>query len=174
MQINNASTAYYPALDHTAGGAKGNAAQPAAADRGTGVRIAQQQPADTPAPTESTRVSLSPKGVAAASADAVAGAAATAQSGGANTGAGSDPGSNANTSTNTSADSNGGDRPDSASGNADASNTGDSASPIKSFVYGTLGLEHPNQQAHDSDGFYSAGKWLGAVLTVGGLISILA
>jgi hypothetical protein len=67
---------------------------------------------------------------------------------------------------NATADSSGGDKPDS------AGSTGETDSPVKSFVYGTLGLEHPDQQAQDTDGYYSAGKWLAAALTVGGIISI--
>jgi hypothetical protein len=46
-------------------------------------------------------------------------------------------------------------------------------SEAKSFVYGTLGLEHPQVQDKPSDGFYSAGRWLSAAVTVGTIISIL-
>ncbi|QCP48025.1 hypothetical protein FAZ95_01790 [Trinickia violacea] len=73
---------------------------------------------------------------------------------------GSDKPASANT------DSNGTDKPASA-GSADPA-----ASPVKSFVYGTLGLEHPQEQKQDTDEYYSAGKWLAAALTVGGIISI--
>ena len=46
-------------------------------------------------------------------------------------------------------------------------------SEAKSFVYGTLGLEQPQVQDKPSDGFYSAGRWLSAAVTVGTIISIL-
>lgn len=55
---------------------------------------------------------------------------------------------------------------------ASADSTNEATSPVKSFVYGTLGLEHPQEQKQDSDEYYSAGKWLAAALTVGGIISI--
>lgn len=48
-----------------------------------------------------------------------------------------------------------------------------SSSPIKSFTYGTLGLESPEQQSEQKDSYYSAGRWLAAAVTVGGIISLL-
>lgn len=48
-----------------------------------------------------------------------------------------------------------------------------SASPIKSFTYGTLGLESPAQQSEQKDSYYSAGRWLAAAVTIGGLISLI-
>ncbi|ACC72839.1 hypothetical protein PPMP20_34060 [Paraburkholderia phymatum] len=46
-------------------------------------------------------------------------------------------------------------------------------SPVKAFAYGALGLERPDQPKDERNGFYSAGKWLAAGLTIGGLISLL-
>jgi hypothetical protein len=46
-------------------------------------------------------------------------------------------------------------------------------SPVKAFAYGALGLERPDQPQDERNGFYTAGKWLAAGLTIGGLISLL-
>ncbi|MBN3756655.1 hypothetical protein G3N95_27215 [Paraburkholderia sp. Tr-20389] len=46
-------------------------------------------------------------------------------------------------------------------------------SPVKAFAYGALGLERPDQPKDERNSFYSAGKWLAAGLTIGGLISLL-
>lgn len=48
------------------------------------------------------------------------------------------------------------------------------ASAVQSFAYGTLGLERPDQSQEDRDTFYTAGRWLAAGLTIGGIISLLA
>lgn len=48
-----------------------------------------------------------------------------------------------------------------------------SSSPIKSFTYGTLGLESPEQQSEQKDSYYSAGRWLAAAVTIGGIVSLL-
>lgn len=53
----------------------------------------------------------------------------------------------------------------------DASTTGVSAA--KSFAYGTLGLERPDQPHEARNAFYTAGRWLAAGITVGGIISLL-
>jgi hypothetical protein len=45
-------------------------------------------------------------------------------------------------------------------------------SALRSFAYGTLGLERPEVAAASTDGFYTAGKWVAAADTVGGIISI--
>lgn len=51
-------------------------------------------------------------------------------------------------------------------------------SPVKSFVYGTLGLERPDAEPQPpqstSDQYYNAGRWLAAAATVGTLVSLLA
>ncbi|HWT39258.1 MAG TPA: hypothetical protein VN289_23435 [Paraburkholderia sp.] len=46
-------------------------------------------------------------------------------------------------------------------------------SPMKAFAYGALGLERPDQPQDERNSFYSAGKWLAAGLTIGGIISLL-
>ncbi|SAK81082.1 hypothetical protein AWB78_03885 [Caballeronia calidae] len=45
-------------------------------------------------------------------------------------------------------------------------------SPVKSFTYGALGLERPEVQATDTGGFYTAGKWVAAAVTIGGIVSL--
>jgi hypothetical protein len=61
---------------------------------------------------------------------------------------------------------------------SDATGTTDTApskvSPVKAFAYGALGLERPDQPHDEQNSFYTAGKWLAAGLTIGGLISLLA
>ena len=56
--------------------------------------------------------------------------------------------------------------------NADDTTPSD-VSPMKAFAYGALGLERPDQPKDDRNSFYSAGKWLAAGLTIGGIISLL-
>lgn len=48
-----------------------------------------------------------------------------------------------------------------------------SVSAVKSLAYGTLGLERPDQPQQDRNTFYTAGRWIAAGLTVGGIISLL-
>ncbi|MDR5836453.1 hypothetical protein [Caballeronia sp. LZ034LL] len=62
---------------------------------------------------------------------------------------------------------------------ADADTTTDAStdtttdpSSVKSFAYGALGLERPEVQATDANGFYTAGKWVAAAATIGGIISL--
>ncbi|MFM0241843.1 hypothetical protein [Paraburkholderia phytofirmans] len=47
-------------------------------------------------------------------------------------------------------------------------------SAVKSFAYGTLGLERPDQPQEAYNAFYTAGRWLAAGITIGGIISLLA
>ncbi|MFM0223769.1 hypothetical protein [Paraburkholderia dipogonis] len=47
-------------------------------------------------------------------------------------------------------------------------------SAVKSFAYGTLGLERPDQPQEAHNAFYTAGRWLAAGITIGGVISLLA
>ena len=62
-----------------------------------------------------------------------------------------------------------------ATGAAEANDTDPSqVSPVKAFAYGALGLERPDQPHDEQNSFYTAGKWLAAGLTIGGLISLLA
>ncbi|MEX3956433.1 hypothetical protein [Trinickia sp. EG282A] len=55
----------------------------------------------------------------------------------------------------------------------DASSQPD-ASPVKSFTYGTLGLERPDKPEEETNGYYTAGRWLAAGITLGGLIALVA
>ena len=61
---------------------------------------------------------------------------------------------------------------DDATGGAEASPV--NVSPVKAFAYGALGLERPDQPKDGRNAFYTAGKWLAAGVTIGGLISLLA
>jgi hypothetical protein len=45
------------------------------------------------------------------------------------------------------------------------------AQPVRSLVYGALGLERPDQ-ASDPNEAYSIGRWVGAGLTIGGIVSL--
>jgi hypothetical protein len=69
-------------------------------------------------------------------------------------------------------------------GTSDASGTGTAGtaddpcntanvSPLKSLAYGTLGLERPDQSQENRNPFYTAGRWIAAGLTIGGIISLL-
>ena len=58
---------------------------------------------------------------------------------------------------------------DASSDESSASNV----SAVKSLAYGTLGLERPDQPQQDRNEFYTAGRWIAAGLTVGGIISLL-
>ncbi|CAB3743153.1 hypothetical protein [Paraburkholderia rhynchosiae] len=61
-------------------------------------------------------------------------------------------------------------------GTADSTGEGASASDpsvVKSFAYGTLGLERPDQPHEERNAFYTAGRWLAAGITLGGIISLL-
>lgn len=49
--------------------------------------------------------------------------------------------------------------------------TESAAQPVQSFVYGALDLDPPDQPT-DPDTAYTAGKWLVAGITVGGIISL--
>jgi hypothetical protein len=59
----------------------------------------------------------------------------------------------------------------------DASSDAGSASnvsAVKLLAYGTLGLERPDQPQENRNEFYTAGRWIAAGLTIGGIISLLA
>jgi hypothetical protein len=58
---------------------------------------------------------------------------------------------------------------DASSGDGSALNV----SAVKSLAYGTLGLERPDQPQQNHNEFYTAGRWIAAGLTVGGIISLL-
>ena len=58
---------------------------------------------------------------------------------------------------------------DASSDESSASNV----SAVKSLAYGTLGLERPDQPKQNTNEFYTAGRWIAAGLTIGGIISLL-
>lgn len=45
------------------------------------------------------------------------------------------------------------------------------AQPVKSLVYGTLGLDRPDQP-DDPNQAYSTGRWIAAGITLGGIVSL--
>ena len=55
---------------------------------------------------------------------------------------------------------------------ADVTQEAGAPSSVKSFAYGALGLERPETQATDTNGFYTAGKWMAAAVTIGGIVSL--
>lgn len=56
-------------------------------------------------------------------------------------------------------------------GTSDASSTPANAQPVKSLVYGALGLERPDAPA-DPNHTYTLGRWIAAGITLGGIISL--
>ncbi|MDW2072145.1 hypothetical protein R8O04_12790 [Vibrio sp. 2094] len=44
---------------------------------------------------------------------------------------------------------------------------------VESFTHGALGMDHPDKIEKEEDGSYSAGQYLSAALTVGGIILAL-
>lgn len=54
------------------------------------------------------------------------------------------------------------------------SSTKESLHHAQAFVYGALGMEHPDDTSRPKDSFYTAGKWLAAAATVGTIVSLLA
>jgi hypothetical protein len=54
-----------------------------------------------------------------------------------------------------------------------ASTSASKASPVKSFAYGTLGLERPDKPKDDSNKAYTAGRWLAAGATLWGLLALI-
>jgi hypothetical protein len=48
----------------------------------------------------------------------------------------------------------------------------DSASPVKSFACGALGLDDPDAAQTDTNQFYTAGKVIAAAVTIGKIISL--
>ncbi|WP_050567959.1 hypothetical protein [Vibrio azureus] len=41
---------------------------------------------------------------------------------------------------------------------------------VESFAHGALGIEHPDKMEQDEDGSYSAGQYVSAALSVGGIL----
>ncbi|QGZ59676.1 hypothetical protein [Paraburkholderia acidiphila] len=119
-------------------------------------------------PTQDDAVQISPQGYAAASTDEIAD--------------GDDAASNASDTTDTSDTSDTSDTTDASdtSDTTDASDTSDAADagstpanaqPMKSLVYGALGLERPDVPA-DPNHTYTLGRWIAAGITLGGIISL--
>lgn len=54
---------------------------------------------------------------------------------------------------------------------SDATSTPANAQPVKSLVYGALGLERPDAPA-DPNHTYTLGRWIAAGITLGGIISL--
>jgi hypothetical protein len=49
----------------------------------------------------------------------------------------------------------------------------DPPSALKSLTYGTLGLESPAEAKKQTDGYYTAGRYLAAAATAGAFLSLL-
>ncbi|MGF1720298.1 hypothetical protein L4D20_09700 [Vibrio kyushuensis] len=47
-------------------------------------------------------------------------------------------------------------------------------SKVESFAHGALGMDHPDKIKEESDGSYSAGQYLSAAATIGGILLMLA
>lgn len=123
----------------------------------------------TPA-SQDDAVEISPQGYAAASNDAAADdstgdatAAATDVASGSATNAATTASTDAATDSVTNATT--GASPGESSSQANAQ-------PVRSLVYGALGLARPDQPP-DPNHAYSFGRWLAAGITIGGLISLL-
>lgn len=116
-------------------------------------------------------VSISPEGAAAAS-RAQTTDQANSRTATASTDAGTDTDTDTPDSAATDSDMADPSATDDATGGTEASPA--NVSPVKAFAYGALGLERPDQPQDERNSFYTAGKWLAAGLTIGGLISLLA
>lgn len=131
-------------------------------------------------PSQDAAVNISAEGTAALAGDqgSTAASSTTTQtgttSGDTTTDTDTDP--DTATATATADDTNSTNQSDSAD---DAANDGSvsggttSVSPLKSFAYGSLGLERPDQTQQETNSFYTAGRWMAAGITIGGLISLL-
>ena len=109
-----------------------------------------------PSTSQDDAVQISPQGYAAASTDD------TADS--------EDAATDASDATDVSDTSDATDTSDAASA-TDATSTPASAQPVKSLVYGALGLERPDAPA-DPNHTYTLGRWIAAGITLGGIISL--
>ena len=45
---------------------------------------------------------------------------------------------------------------------------------VESFAHGALGMDHPDKIEEEDDGSYSAGQYLSAAVTIGGILLALA
>jgi hypothetical protein len=183
MQIGNAASS--PTLTQPA--QIGKVATDSQAVSGTNAGTA---PVSSPADgsSQDAAVRISPEGAAAAAKEASSGqSSASSQAGAVSNVAGDadDAGDAADAgdagaagdaadATNTDAASNSDSAAGSTDGDSDSSGNSADTSPLKSLAYGTLGLERPDQPQEDRDPFYTAGRWLAAGLTIGGIISLLA
>jgi hypothetical protein len=52
-----------------------------------------------------------------------------------------------------------------------SANTAPAPSAVKEFVYGTLGLERPDEQMQSHNEYYSAGRIVAATATVGSILA---
>lgn len=63
---------------------------------------------------------------------------------------------------------------DSSSENASEDDAVGSAPALKSFTYGALGLERPEETTQNEDVSYTSGQWLKAAVSIGTLVAIFA
>ena len=160
-------------LASVSGEASAQAAQSAANKVISAAQNEGKQDAATKPAQPGVTVSISPEGAAAAS-RAQTTDQANVQTATASTGAGTDTDTDTDTPDSAVTDSDIADpnATDDATGGTEASPA--NVSPVKAFAYGALGLERPDQPQDERNSFYTAGKWLAAGLTIGGLISLLA
>ncbi|MCP3726420.1 hypothetical protein M3I53_25380 [Paraburkholderia sp. CNPSo 3272] len=109
-----------------------------------------------PSTSQDDAVQISPQGYAAASTDG------TADS--------RDDAAVVSDATDASDTSDAGDATDTSDA-TDATSTPANAQPVKSLVYGALGLERPDAPA-DPNHTYTFGRWIAAGITLGGIISL--
>lgn len=160
MQISNAGSS--PTLTQTAVSA--NAASDSASVSANSAASTISDTSPTSSPSQDSAVTISPEGAAIAAQDATSndadGSAATSTT--------ASTASNASTTDSTS------DARDAGTpGTTDDSGITANVSPLKSLAYGTLGLERPDQAQENRNPFYTAGRWIAAGLTIGGIISLL-
>ncbi|ALL67303.1 hypothetical protein K788_0005155 [Paraburkholderia caribensis MBA4] len=117
-------------------------------------------------------VSISPEGAAAASRVQTTDQATASTDAGTDTQTEADTGTPDSAVTDNDSDIDDPTATDDATGSTEANPA--NVSPVKAFAYGALGLERPDQPHDERNSFYTAGKWLAAGLTIGGLISLLA
>ncbi|MDE1181052.1 hypothetical protein [Paraburkholderia sp.] len=159
MQISNGGSS--PAYDRSA------VVKTAASDKDDGSTVAASS-GKSDGVTQDDAVSISSAGAAAA---AQSQSQSQSQPVG-NTSAAA--GSTASTSNTDGTDSSGDTATDgSADASADASATATAGGAVKSFAYGSLGLDNPDKPPENTNPFYTAGRWLAAGITIGGLISLL-
>ena len=168
MQISNAASS--PTLTQPAQAGAVTGATPDATTSNGGKAAASAPPVGL---SQDAAVNISPEGATALAEDpgGTTASSTTTQTG---------TTSNDTTADTDTADADNTDDTDSASQSSSVNDSGgdagdtSSVSPLKSFAYGTLGLERPDQTQQETNSFYTAGRWLAAGITIGGLISLLA